>query len=69
MKLKTNIFLAACAAILAIANLSGCEVGRDQVGYRYEHGDRIDSDGRRDVGWCIAHSNNAHCRTAVAESQ
>jgi len=67
--MKTNTNLAACAAVLAIVSLSGCAVSSDEVSYRYEHGDRIAPDGRRDVGWCIAHANNEHCRTAVAESQ
>lgn len=58
-----------CAAVLAIVNLSSCADSHEQVGYRYEHGDRIAPDGRRDVGWCIAHANNEHCRTSVAESQ
>jgi hypothetical protein len=69
MKLKTNTLLAVCATVVAIVNLPGCEIGRNQVGYRYEHGDRIAPDGRRDVGWCIAHSSNEHCRSAVADSQ
>ena len=67
--MKTNTVLAACTAVLALASLSGCAVSSDQVGYRYEHGDRIDADGRRDVGWCTAHANNDHCRTSVADSQ
>ena len=69
MKLKTNALLAVCTAILATVNLSGCEIGRDQVGYRYEQGDRVAPDGRRDVGWCLAHAHNDHCRTSVADSQ
>ena len=66
MKMKTLLMI--CASTVAIANLAGCAVSHDQVGYRYEHGDRIAPDGRRDVGWCIAHANNEHCRTAVADS-
>ena len=66
--MKANFLLAACAAVLAAASLSSCAATHAQVGYRYEHGDRIAPDGRRDVGWCLAHSNNEHCRTAVAES-
>lgn len=66
--MKTNSLLAACTAVLAIVNLGSCAATHDEVGYRYEHGDRIAPDGRRDVGWCLAHSNNEHCRTAVAES-
>jgi hypothetical protein len=67
--MKTNTLLAVCAAILAIVNLSGCEITHDEVGYRYEQGDRIGPDDRRDVGWCIAHADNEHCRTSAADSQ
>lgn len=66
--MKTSA-LSVCAAVLAVLNLSACAVRHDEVGYRYEQGDRIAPDGRRDVGWCLAHSNNEHCRTAVAESR
>jgi hypothetical protein len=67
--MKTNTLLAICAAALAVVNLSSCALTHDEVSYRYEHGDRIAPDGRRDVGWCIAHANNEHCRTAVADSR
>ncbi len=66
---KMSSFLAICTAVVAVVNLSGCAVSHDEVSYRYEHGDRIAPDGRRDVGWCLAHANNEHCRTSVADSQ
>lgn len=67
--MKTNTLLAICAAMVAIVNLSSCAVSHDEVGYRYQDGDRIAPDGRRDVGWCVVHTNNEHCRTPVADSQ
>ena len=61
--------LATCVAFLAVLNLSACVESRhDEVGYRYEHGDRVAPDGRRDVGWCRAHASDEHCQTAIAES-
>ena len=59
MKMNTN--LAACAAVLAIVSLSGCAVSSDEVSYRYEHGDRIDSNGNREEHWCDHHPEDAHC--------
>lgn len=61
--------LAIWAAVLALLNLAGCAVDRDEVGYRYEQGDRIAPDGKRDVGWCLIHASNEHCRPSVADSQ
>lgn len=29
--------------------------------YRYENGDRIDSQGHRDVHWCADHPDDVHC--------
>ena len=30
--------------------------------YRFEHGDRIDAQGRREEHWCDAHREDEHCR-------
>jgi hypothetical protein len=65
--MKTSI-LAICAVAVALLGLSGCAENPGEDGYRYEHGDRIAPDGKRDVGWCLAHPNNEHCRS-VADSQ
>ena len=67
--MKTST-LAVCTAVVAVLNLSACTLTtKEEVGYRYEHGDRIAPDGRRDVGWCLAHRSNEHCRTSVADSR
>jgi hypothetical protein len=49
------IFLAALASLLALS-LEGCHRGGG-----YEHGDRIDDHGHRDVGWCDQHHDDEHC--------
>lgn len=54
--------LAAGAAVIATLSLSGCLVAPDHGPYTYDRGDRVDSDGNRDVGWCVEHPDNAHCR-------
>jgi hypothetical protein len=46
----------------ALFNLSGC--GRGDHGaepYHWEHGDRVDRDGHRDVRWCDSHHEDEHC--------
>jgi hypothetical protein len=54
------IYLAAMAGLLAMS-LAGCHRERGREKYRYEHGDRIDSRGHRDSGWCD-HHHDEHCR-------
>jgi len=63
--MKTNYLLAALLALTAVLNLSGCVAARDDD-YRYDHGDRVARDGRRDVGWCNVHRDDVHCRVATA---
>jgi hypothetical protein len=53
------VFLGVMASLLM--GLGGCVV--EQRGYyRYEHGDRIDGHGHRDVDWCRHHREDEHCR-------
>ena len=47
--------------LVTLLNVSGC--ARDDHGpYRWEHGDRVDREGHRDVRWCDAHHEDEHCR-------
>jgi hypothetical protein len=46
---------------LLLSAVSGCHE-RDHGPYRWEHGDRIDRDGHREVRWCDAHREDEHCR-------
>ena len=46
---------------LAMLNLSGCMLIHGEKGSSYDHGDRIDRDGTRYVGWCDARPRNTHC--------
>jgi hypothetical protein len=58
----TNINRAAVAAlILSVLGMSGCVVQRDRGPYTWEHGDRIDRYGHREVGWCSSHGDDEHC--------
>jgi hypothetical protein len=59
--MKTFQRLAVSSVVLALMTLSGCVVERDH-GYRYEHGDRIDSYGHREAHWCDNHHDDDHCR-------
>ncbi|HEY1724032.1 MAG TPA: hypothetical protein VGF89_01320 [Steroidobacteraceae bacterium] len=56
----------AILTVSALLSLSGCIVtpahDHDRVEYRYENGDRIDSNGHREVHWCDAHHDDEHCR-------
>lgn len=48
-----------------LLNLSGCIVHGDRGDrgpYHYDHGDRIDRYGHRDVGWCNQHADDENCR-------
>jgi hypothetical protein len=56
--------IAALSAIAAVIGLTGCVVERehDHGPYRYEHGDRIDRDGRHEEHWCERHHDEEHCR-------
>ncbi len=57
--------LAALSAMALLVGVSGCVVapGHDRDrGYRYEHGDRIDRDGHREIRWCDDHRGDEHCR-------
>ncbi len=53
---------ALAALILSVLGVSGCIVDRDRGPYTWEHGDRIDRYGHREVGWCNAHGDDEHCR-------
>lgn len=46
---------------LAALNLSGCMLVHGEGGSHYDHGDRIDRDGTRYVGWCDARPKNLNC--------
>jgi hypothetical protein len=48
-------------ATLALLTLSGCVVERDHGPYTWDHGDRIDRYGHREVHWCDAHHDDEHC--------
>jgi len=59
-------------ALTALVSLSGCVIpgpgnyrqndrGRDRGQYTYDHGDRIDRSGHRDVGWCGHHRDDSNC--------
>jgi hypothetical protein len=52
------VYLGVMASLLIAAG--GCT--REKEVYRYEHGDRVDSRGHRDVGWCDHHHEDEHCR-------
>ena len=54
-------WVALLAAVVTAAGVSGCGA-RDHGQYRFEHGDRIDRDGHREVRWCDAHRDDEHCR-------
>ena len=67
--------VAAWGLVTVLLSLSGCviapdheryrdhEANRDREQYRYEHGDRIDREGHRDVRWCDRHhDDDEHCR-------
>ena len=45
----------------AVLNLSGCMLVHGEGGSHYDHGDRIDRDGTRYVGWCDARPGNTRC--------
>ncbi len=51
------------AGALALIGLSGCYVERDRYHgpYTYEHGDRVDRYGHREVGWCEKHHDSEDC--------
>jgi len=49
------------AGALALMGLSGCIVEREHGPYTYEHGDRIDHYGHREVGWCEKHHDVENC--------
>ena len=63
---------AALGAITTLMSLSGCIVAPErgpyergpnyQQTYRYENGDRIDRDGRRESHWCDNHRDEEGCR-------
>jgi hypothetical protein len=53
------IVLGVIALLLGV--VSGCNE-RDRGPYRWEHGDRIDRFGHREVGWCDSHREDEHCR-------
>lgn len=54
--------LCGLGTMVALFNLSGCARVDDHGPYRWEHGDRIDRDGHREVHWCDAHHEDEHCR-------
>jgi hypothetical protein len=55
--------LAIFGVLAALMSLQGCERHHEGPGpYRYEHGDRIDRYGHRDVRWCDAHHEDPACR-------
>jgi hypothetical protein len=60
--MKASYRIAVLGAIAAVANLSACHVHDDHGPYRYENGDRIDRDGRREVRWCENHHEDENCR-------
>jgi hypothetical protein len=72
-QMNTFYGTAVLGAITTLVSLSGCIVARDhgpydrgpynQGTYRYENGDRIDRDGRREAHWCDNHrDDDEHCR-------
>jgi hypothetical protein len=55
--------LLSLGVMVALLNLSGCtRVEEDHGPYRFEHGDRVDKDGHRDVRWCDGHHEDEHCK-------
>jgi hypothetical protein len=59
--------IAIWGALTMLVSLSGCIVagggyGYDHGPYRYENGDRIDRDGRREAHWCDGHKDEQGCR-------
>ncbi len=60
--MKTFQRLVVSGLLVTVLGLSGCIVARDRGTYTYEHGDRIDSYGHREVHWCDSHHDDEHCR-------
>ena len=59
---------AGLVALLAVLNLSGCFVARDNGtyhNYRNDRGDLVIDNGVRYVGWCDAHLRDPHCHSAT----
>ena len=60
--------LAGLIAVTVAGLSAGCVVAPEHEhyryydGYRYEHGDRIDRQGRREARWCEEHRDYEHCR-------
>jgi hypothetical protein len=49
------------SALTTLVSISGCVVAHgpyDHGPYRYENGDRIDSNGNRDSHWCDSHNDD-----------
>jgi hypothetical protein len=63
VKISSRMTLFGLGVLVALLNLSGCARGDGDHGpYRWEHGDRIDRDGHREVRWCDGHHEDEHCR-------
>jgi hypothetical protein len=63
VKNANRMTLFGLGVMVALLNLSGCtRVEEDHGPYRFEHGDRVDRDGHREVRWCDGHHEDEHCR-------